>query len=374
MIQNLVVIETASVLAGPLVGQFFAELGARVIKVENGTTHGDVTRSWRTSGEDSGNDISAYFACANFGKESVSVDLRDKQDVALLRSMLQRADVFIHNWRPGDAEKFGFTYDQCRSINERLIYASISGYGQESMRVGYDAIIQAESGLMSMNGPQNGEPTKMPVAMVDIMAAHQLKQGILVSLLERESTGKGSSVHVSLMESALSSLVNQGTNYLRTGGIPGREGSEHPNIVPYGTVFSTMDGCQVLLAVGTDSQYRDLCAVLGIDVHPGHATNHGRVKDRQTVVRTLHQAIGAVDSASFLSECATRKIPAGRVETVDRALNGPLAATVLLASDDLRGLRSAVFHSSAVPAGAALLPPPHLNEHGDRIRQEFGQT
>lgn len=374
MLHNLLVVETASVLAGPLAGQFLAELGARVIKLENATTGGDVTRSWRTSGEEGDTDISAYFACANFGKESVRVDLRRPEDRHLTGALIAAADVFIHNWKPGDDAKLGFDYEHCIAMNPRIVHASISGYGEDDRRVGYDAVIQAESGLMSMNGSPDSGPTKMPVAVADIMAAHQLKQGILVALLHRERTGEGSKVHVSLMESALSSLVNQGTNYLHTGRVPGREGSEHPNIVPYGTVFLTADHAEILLAVGTDDQYADLCAVLGVDVRPMHASNHGRVKDRHAVNVVLRSAIRSIRSDELLAECKKRKIPAGMVEPVDRALDGPQGRGMILQSETIKGIRSSVARISSLAATTTLSRPPHLDEHGERVRAEFMGT
>ena len=371
---QLLVVEAASVLAGPLVGQFFAELGARVIKFENAQTGGDVTRSWRTTGENARADISAYFSCANFGKESIAVNLHLESDTNLLRDAISKADIFLHNWKAGDAEKFGFDVESCCALNSKLIYGSISGYGEHNARVGYDAIVQAESGLMSVNGEATGGATKMPVAMVDIMAAHQLKQGILVALLRRQSTGKGGAVHVSLIESAVSSLVNQGTNYLHTGVVPKREGSDHPNIVPYGTVFRTKDNEEILLAIGTDAQFNDVCAVLNITPDPRFATNHERVKNRRDVLTMLQAAISGVTADMFLNDCLRANIPAGRVQSVATALESSYAEPVIIASEGIKGIRTKVFHTHSNDHVSVLLRPPHLNEHGDKLRREFGRV
>jgi crotonobetainyl-CoA:carnitine CoA-transferase CaiB-like acyl-CoA transferase len=368
---GLVVVEAASVLAGPLVGQFFAELGARVIKLENATTDGDGTRGWRSSGESAQSDISAYFASANFGKESVSVNMHSEADLQLCHRILRHADVFIHNWKPGDEQRFGLDYQSCARANPRLVYASVNGYGNTNTRVGYDAVVQAECGLMSINGNSNGPATKLPVALIDVLAAHQLKQAILVALFRREHTNTGTRVDVSLMDTALSSLVNQATNYLHTGAVPQRAGSEHPNIVPYGTVFTTADNVQILLAVGTDAQYRDLCAVLNIPLRLEYSRNHDRVLHREQVNRELREAILSMQADELLEAFDTKKIPAGRIQTIDRALQSQNAPNVLLSSDDVYGLRSAVFQSPDISLLQTLRRPPHLDEHGDALRQEF---
>src|SRR5882672_8972514 len=177
MLQDLKVLELASVLAGPSVGQFFAELGAEVIKIENPKIGGDVTRGWKIPDEPT-DDRSAYFCSCNWGKKSVALDLTLSKDLEVVKKLSARADIIIASYKPGDAEKLGVAYEQLITINQQLIYGQISGYGSDDDRVGYDAVIQAETGFMDLNGEKDGPPTKMPVALIDILAAHQLKEGL----------------------------------------------------------------------------------------------------------------------------------------------------------------------------------------------------
>ncbi|MCX8490289.1 MAG: CaiB/BaiF CoA-transferase family protein, partial [Cyclobacteriaceae bacterium] len=264
MFQNLKVLELASVLAGPSVGQFFAELGAEVIKMENLKTGGDVTRSWKGVGEQT-DDRSAYFCSCNWGKKSIAVDLTSEEGKQVVKKLAQRADIIIASYKPGDAAKLGVSYEQLSTNNDQLIYGQITGYGSDDDRVGYDAVVQAESGFMDLNGERDGLPTKLPVALIDVLAAHQLKEGLLLALLKREKAGVGGLVEVSLIQSALSSLANQATNWLVAKKLPSRQGSAHPNIAPYGDSFLTKDGRRVLLAIGNDRQFKDLIATLGIN-------------------------------------------------------------------------------------------------------------
>lgn len=371
MLPNLLVVEIASVLAGPLCGMFFAELGARVIKVENARTKGDVTRSWRSAAESAEDDISAYFASANFGKESIALDFTNTEDMRLVLSIVSRADILLHNFKKGDDLKFGLSYEQCSVLNPKLIYAHISGYGSEDNRTGYDAVIQAESGFMSMNGEPGTPPTKLPVALMDILAAHHLKEGILLALLERAITGKGSHVHVSLMDAALASLANQATNYLMGGFVPQQSGSNHPNIAPYGTLFSTKDEKLILFAVGTDSQFSALCSLLGIDElarDEHYSTNKARVLNRSTLHKKLQAAIASHNATELMFQCQQQHIPAGVVNSMDEVMNLPQAQTMLLQTNASKAMSSIAFQR---PAPSSLRPPPHYNEHGDALRREF---
>jgi len=248
MIESCTVIELASVLAGPSVGQFFAELGATVIKVENPQTQGDVTRRWTLPHETPADDRSAYFCCCNYGKQSVALNLRTETGQTVLHRLVAEADIVIASYRPGQAAALGADAGTLRNLNSALLYGHITGYGPDNPRPGYDAVIQAESGFMAMNGSADGPPTKMPVALMDVLAAHHLKEALLVGLLRRTQTGQGAYVPVSLMQAAVSGLANQATNYLNTGHVPRRMGSAHPNIAPYGTAYETAD-TPVVLAV-----------------------------------------------------------------------------------------------------------------------------
>lgn len=374
MFRGLHVLELASVLAGPSVGQFFAELGATVVKVENPATGGDVTRTWKTAGEKS-DDRSAYFSCVNWGKKSVALDLTTTEGQIRVRELAQQADVIIASYKPGDAEKLGVGYDQLQSLNPSIIYGQISGYGSANGRVGYDAVIQAESGFMDMNGSPDGPPTKMPVALVDILAGHQLKEGLLVALLHRERTGEGCLVKVSLLQAALASLANQATNWLQAGKEPRRQGSAHPNIAPYGDSFLAGDGKYILLAIGSDAQFRALMKILGrpeLPDQPAFVTNEARVKSRSLLSTTLGTLIAGWTGSELLSRLHDEKIPAGLIQPVKDALALPEALPLLLRARAVAGLRTfvATFGDRQDPL-PALAPPPHLGEHTHELPDVF---
>lgn len=379
---GLLVLELASVLAGPSVGQFFAELGARVVKIENPHTGGDVTRSWRLSGEPP-DGISAYFSACNVGKESVALALDRPEAQRVLHRLALRADAVIASFLPGQAERLGADAATLRALNPRLVYGSISGYGPDEPRAGYDAVLQAESGFLHMNGSPDGEPTKMPVALIDLMAAHQLKQAMLLALWHRERTGEGAVVDVSLYDAAISSLANQGTNYLVAGHDPERLGSEHPNIVPYGMTFRGSDGTRLLLAVGTDAQFAALVDLLG---EPGlgsderFRTNPARVRNREVLRPLLERLVAGRSAEDLLARLRTARIPAGAVRTVGEALRDPRSAAVVLGGRDFAGLRQAVFtvgdgsggpgRTSLGPHGTGLRPPPALGEHTATVLED----
>ncbi len=364
------VLELASVLAGPSVGQFFAELGAEVIKIENPKTGGDVTRSWKSAGEET-DDRSAYFCCCNWGKKSVALDLTLKEDLEVVKKLSMSADLIIASYKPGDAEKLGVSYEQLKINNAKLIYAQISGYGQDDDRVGYDAVIQAESGFMELNGDKDGTPTKMPVALIDVLAAHHLKEGILLALLNRERTGEGDLVEVSLLQAAIASLANQATNWLVGKRLPSRQGSLHPNIAPYGESFVTKDGKRVLLAVGSDKQFQMLCDFLKVEFDQDlFVTNEARVKNRKELAVILSEKISLMSSEEFLRHCNSKKIPAGIIQNMKEVFESAQAKEMLMKSFDRIGARTFV----AVPSSfeeKQLSPPPHLGEHSAAIISEL---
>jgi len=362
---GLRVLELATVLAGPQVGQFFAELGAEVLKVE--APAGDVTRTWRTAGDDPDSSVSAYFAASNWGKTSVVLDLTQPAAQAELRRLAIEADVLVASFKPGAAELLGAGPTPLRAFNPRLIYAHLTGYGPASPRVGYDAVLQAETGFMHLNaaGPTD-PPQKMPVALIDLLAAHQLKEGILTALYQREKTGQGALLEVSLHDSALASLANQGATWLTTGRDPAPLGSGHPSIVPYGTVYRAADGQRLVLAVGTDAQFRQLCLVLQRPHWAREArfsTNPARVRHRQALEELLLMRIAELDSTALLHELARLGVPAGAVRSVGEALDQASARALLLppaAAFPYPGLRTVAFRSSAWPVAEALSPPPAL--------------
>jgi crotonobetainyl-CoA:carnitine CoA-transferase CaiB-like acyl-CoA transferase len=359
MFQDLMVVELASVLAGPTVGQFFAELGARVVKIENPATGGDVTRSWKSTHEQT-DDRSAYFSCCNWGKETMALDLTLAADLDALYGLIARADVVIASYKPGDAEKLGVDYPKLKQLNPRLIYGSITGYGEQDVRVGYDAVIQAEAGWMYLNGEADGPPTKMPVAFVDLFAAHQLKEGLLLALLQRERSGAGDLVEVNLLQAALASLANQATNYLVGGFEPQRQGSAHPNIAPYGDLFRSSEGSYILLAVGTDRQFADLWQLLFNELPPlAFDTNAKRVANRPELRRQLQAAIVSWHARTLLQVLHFRKIPAGVVKTVAEALDVPQAKEMMLQANGLTGLRTYVGKHQRLQTPGRVAAPPH---------------
>ena len=371
MFQNLKVLELASVLAGPSVGQFFAELGAEVIKVENLKTGGDVTRTWKISGEKEG-DRSAYFCSCNWGKKSIAIDLGTSRGKEITQKLAARSDVVIASYKPGDAEKLGVGYDQLRRNHPEIIYGQISGYGPNNDRVGYDAVVQAESGFMDLNGEADGPPLKMPVALIDILAGHQLKEGLLVALLKKEKSGLGSLVEVSLIQTAIASLANQATNWLVAKKLPTRKGSAHPNIAPYGEAFETRDGKTILIAVGNDKQFHNLCTLLdqqSLATLSDFATNEARVVHRKELNEILRQCIKKWQSDTLLQRMHEARIPAGSIQNVKEAFDMPEAKAMLIQSGDLSGVRSvAVSSLDAIP----LLPPPKFGEHTQAIIESLG--
>ena len=367
---GLRVLELASVLAGPQVGQFFAELGSAVLKVESPA--GDVTRTWKTSAETAAASaaaeppVSAYFAASNWGKQSLMLDLTTSAGQAELHRLARLADIVLSSFKPGDAEKLCADYATLSAENPRLIYGHLTGYGPDNPRAGYDAVLQAEAGFLHLNAAGPGQPPqKMPVAVVDLLAAHQLKEGLLTALFQRERTGRGALVQVSLLHSALAALANQAATYLVTGHDPEPLGSGHPSIVPYGTVYRTAGGCPLVLAVGSDGQFRQLCAALdraewGTDAR--FQTNAARVAHRPELEVLLTETIATRHADELLAELERRAVPAGAVRTVGEALARHSAQAMLLpgAAGIRAGLRTVAFRSSAWEVAAQLSAPPGL--------------
>lgn len=372
MFSDLKVLELASVLAGPSVGQFFAELGAEVIKVENSKTGGDVTRTWKSAGEQT-DDRSAYFCSVNWGKKSIALDLTSIEGKHIVQQLAAQSDIVIASYKPGDAEKLGVAYEQLITINQDLIYGQITGYGSNDARVGYDAVVQAEAGFMFMNGEPGGNSLKMPVALIDVLAGHQLKEGLLLALLNKERVGKGCLVEVSLLQTALASLANQSSNYLVAGKIPQKQGSAHPNIAPYGDVFVTQDKKEVLLAVGNDAQFKALCELLGsgqIGAMPQFASNEARVVNRTLLQGLLQQTIGQWQSEALMPEMHKRKIPAGIIQTIQQAFEMTPAKEIMMEHSDRKGVKTFVANfltSDFQPRMATLAPPPHVGEHTQEV-------
>lgn len=325
MFEDLIVVDCSTVLAGPSVGTFFAELGASVIKIENPAIP-DVTRSWKLAGEDRDTPVSAYFSSVNYHKNYRKLDFKNPVDRDELVALVKKADLFLSNFKKGDAEKFGLTDAFLHSINPQLIIGKISGFGTESDRVAYDLILQAETGFMSMNGTRESGPVKMPVALIDVLAAHQLKEGILTALLQRTKTNTGKTVSVSLYDAAVCSLANQASNYLMENHIPERIGSLHPNIAPYGEIFTTKDGKSITFAIGSNKHFELLCTYLGLSTlvsDERFATNVNRVINRN-VLRELIQEVIAQHLAGDILEFMHEKfVPAGLIKDLKEVFHSP---------------------------------------------------
>lgn len=330
---KLKVVELASVLAGPAVGMFFAELGAQVTKVENKTTNGDVTRQWKNKNENPNSKISAYFSSVNWGKKHVFLDLKEEKDYESLIEIVKEADVVIGNYNHGAAEKLKVDYDTLLAINPTIIYGNISGYGENSKRAAYDVVLQAESGFMYMNGTPESGPVKMPLALMDVLTAHQLKEGLLVALLQRERDNKAKYVCVSLYDTAVASLYNQATNWLMSGHLPEPIGSLHPNISPYGETVACNDGVKIVLAIGSNAQFAKLCELIGnklLASKPEYLDNGLRVQNRGKLQLELQASFGRLASTEILPELINNKVPCGAINNLQQVFTNLLANDLLV--------------------------------------------
>ncbi len=317
-LHNFRIVDLSRILAGPFATQLLADLGADVHKLE--PPEGDATRGWGPPFE---GEESAYFRCCNRGKTTEAIDLHEETGKARLFELLKEADVMVENFLPDSADRFGLGWKALHAKFPKLILASIRGFASDvpdSRRAGYDFIIQAESGWMSITGEEEGRPMKVGVALVDVLASLYCANGIQAALLHRERTGEALHVEVPLMEAALAGLVNVGAGALMTGQAPQRFGNAHPQIVPYQT-FPCRDG-EVAIGVGGDRQFEVLALWLGLDLdgHPAWRKNRGRVEDRQNLVAAISEALIPRDVDDVLAVCEQDAIPASRVRTIDDVL------------------------------------------------------
>ena len=323
---GLKVIELARILAGPLAGQTLADLGAEVIKVES--PQGDDTRQWgppfiKHDGEES----AAYFHCCNRGKKSVVIDFRTPEGQAQVRDLVADADVVIENFKVGGLAKYGLDYASLSALNPRLIYCSITGFGQTgpyAQRAGYDYIVQGMSGLMSVTGDPASQPQKVGVAVTDIFTGIYACTGILAAVHQRQTTGRGQHIDMALLDVATAVMANQAMNYLATGTAPQRLGNAHPNIVPY-QVFDCADG-HIIVASGNDGQYRQFCKLLGrseLAEHPDYATNAARLKNRETLTALLTDATSTWTKSDLLAACEVHGVPAGPINDMAETFADP---------------------------------------------------
>ena len=346
---GLRVLELARILAGPWAGQVLADLGATVIKVES--PQGDDTRQWGPPFIDGPGDRSAaYFHACNRGKTSLVADLRDPEDRARVQALAREADVVIENFKVGGLEGFGLDYSSVMAVNPRIVYASITGFGQTgpyATRAGYDYLLQAMSGLMAITGEPDGQPQKVGVAVTDLFTGLYAVIAIQAALAERERSGRGQHIDLSLFDCSLAMLANQAMNQL-AGASPSRLGNAHPNIVPY-QVFETADGA-IVIAAGNDGQFRRLCTVLELETvadDPRHATNAGRVEARDTLVPTLEAATRRRSRDALLSALEAATVPAAPINSVAEALADPqsVARRMVVEPGGVPGIRTPLVFS-----------------------------
>lgn len=340
LFKDLKVVDLSTVLAGPSVATFFAELGASVIKVENPKTDGDVTRTWKLKTEDANSNVSTYFSSVNFNKEYVELDIASQEGYAALQKFISEADILITNFKHGDDVKFKLSSEEVRSINPSIIYAKLKGFDSIPERVAYDVVLQAETGYMHMNGTQESGPVKMPIAMMDVLAAHQLKEGILCALIQKSKTGNGAIVECSLEKAGLASLVNQATNYLMGGHVAERMGSLHPNIAPYGDIFYCSDEKAIVLAVGSQKQFEKLCELLGdarIATNALFANNQLRLSNRKEMCEQLQVLFQQQSRHYWMEQFITRHIPAGAIKRMDEVMQNDVVNQMLL-EEEINGV------------------------------------
>lgn len=328
--KNFKVIDLSTVLAGPSVGTFFAELGAQVIKIEH-PVHGDVTNTWRLPTETQANQQSAYYSSVNYLKDKQTLDLTQLEHYEHFQTLLKGADVLLMNFKKGDDIKLKVSPKDLWKVNPSLIIGKISGFGSDNDRIAYDLILQAESGLMSMNGTAESGPVKMPVALIDVLAAHQLKEGLLLALLQRQAT-KGQVVSVSLYDAAICSLANQASNYLMAQQVAQRIGSLHPNIAPYGEIFETLDGQLVTFAIGSDQHFDKLVSYLGLNElaeDPRFCSNMERVKNRGVLFNYIASVISTKTSSQIITSLFKLNVPVAKIKSLDEVFADPMALSLV---------------------------------------------
>ena len=370
------VLDLTRVLAGPYCTMFLGDLGAEVVKVEQPGV-GDDTRGWGppfTGGE------SAYFLCVNRNKKSVTIDLKSTEGVALLQRLAERADVLIENFRPGTMERLNLGEKDLRAANPRLIYASLSGFGADgpmSDAPGYDLIVQAWGGLMSITGPADGEPSKVGVAIIDLVAGLMLGKSIAAALFAREKLGVGQKIDTSLLEAEVACLINVGSNYLVEGNIPRRWGNAHPSIVPYQS-FKTEDG-YLVIGVASEGIWRRFCQAIGRAEWADDSRfekNSNRVENRSLLIGLLAEIFLSRSTDEWLKLLNSAEVPCAPVQTVDQVFKAPqvlhremlvqvehpTAGTVRMAGIPVK--------FSLTPASVRL-PPPLLGQHNEEVLESW---
>ena len=383
---GLRVLELARILAGPWAGQTLADLGADVIKVER-KGNGDDTRGWGppfVEGADGKHIGAAYFHSANRGKRSIEADFENEEGRRIVHKLAMRSDVLIENFKVGGLAKFGLDYKSLAAENPRLIYCSVTGFGQDgpyAKRAGYDLMAQGMGGMMDLTGMADGPPTRVGVAISDVFTGCYSVIGILAALAEREKTGKGCYVDCALVDSTVGVLANHALNYLVSGDVPKRIGNSHPNIVPY-QEFPVADG-HVIVATGNDNQYVKFCNVLGapeLVQNPAYKDNVGRLSHRNKLVEKLSALTKKMKRDDLLAKLEAQGVPAGPINNLEQVFNDPQVV--------YRGMKlnlpSAAAKSGTIPGvrtpivmdgwkAASERPSPRLGEHTAEILKEIGE-
>jgi crotonobetainyl-CoA:carnitine CoA-transferase CaiB-like acyl-CoA transferase len=384
---GLRVLELARILAGPWAGQILADLGADVVKVERKGA-GDDTRGWGppfVEGADGKPIGSAYFHSANRGKRSIEADFEHEEGQRIVRKLVQRSDVLIENFKVGGLAKFKLDYKSLAPENPRLIYCSVTGFGQDgpyAKRAGYDLMAQGMGGIMDLTGLADGEPTRIGIPMSDIFTGTYSVIGILAALAEREKTGKGCYVDTALVDSTVGVLSNQAMNYLVSGKVPKRIGNAHANIVPY-QVFPVADG-YAIVATGNDNQYVKFCNVLGapeLATNPEYKGNVGRLKHREELIGKLSALTSKLKRDDLLAKLEAQGVPAGPINDLEQVFNDPQVKYRGMQIDlpskaakagHIPGVRTPIVMDGWKAASER--PAPLLGEHTDEILKEIGES
>ncbi len=331
-LDGVLVLDLSRILAGPTATQMLGDLGATVIKIENPKSGGDDTRRWGppyVETPDGKSDLSAYFLAANRNKFSVAADLSTPEGQALVKQIASQADILVENYKPGGLAKYGLDYPSLAALNPRLVYCSISGFGQTGPnkdRPGYDLMAQGFGGIMSITGDPDGPPTKVGVGIADVMCGMYATIGILAALRHAEATGEGQQIDLALVDSQMAWLINEGTNTLASGREPVRRGNAHPNIVPY-DVFATADG-HIILAVGNDGQFQAFCNAMqreDLGADPDFETNLLRIAHRERLTQAISATFAALPSEEILKRLHAAGVPAGPIHTIQQALSSDQA-------------------------------------------------
>jgi crotonobetainyl-CoA:carnitine CoA-transferase CaiB-like acyl-CoA transferase len=371
---GLLVADFSRILAGPYCTMLLGDLGADVIKVES--PDGDDTRRWVPPTRDG---IATYYLAINRNKRSIVLDLRDPDDLAAAQELARRADVFVQNFKPGGLARFGLDYESVRAGNEDVIYASISGFGVTGGKdlAGYDLMVQAMSGLMSLTGDADGPPYRSGISVFDVISGLHTAIAILAALHHRSATGEGQQVEISLMASALSAMVNQTSAYVAGGVVPFRMGNSHPSVYPY-EPLPTADR-DLIVAAANDGQFRKLVQVLGVPAladDPRFATNQARTGNREQLRPLLAERLTARPAAEWFAELNAAGVPCGPINTVDagvdfaRDIGLEPVVTAGAGEAAMPVIRNPVDYSATPPSYP--LPPPAVDDHGDEIRAWLG--